>query len=59
MFDGTHVNATLVQGVFFSKNDAELGYHNVSLSPKPDGEDQIFSFNSAIITSAINSMYEA
>ncbi|KAL5495045.1 hypothetical protein ACEPAI_507 [Sanghuangporus weigelae] len=55
VFDGSLVpNTSLSQGVFFSVSDAEPGTHNVSLIAKPDGEDQILSFNRALVNSVVN-----
>lgn len=57
-FDGTlEPDTTLSQGVFFSKVDVEAGSHNVSLSAKPDSDDQILSFKGAIVTSAAKTTY--
>ena len=55
-FDGNLVpNTTLKQGVFFSLLNADLGDHNVSLIAKPNGDDQVLSFDGALISSAANS----
>ncbi|KAL5534029.1 hypothetical protein ACEPAG_489 [Sanghuangporus baumii] len=55
VFDGNLVpNTSLNQGVFFSVSDVEPGTHNVSLIAKPDGEDQILSFNRALVNSVMN-----
>ncbi|KAH8119973.1 hypothetical protein DFH11DRAFT_1557636 [Phellopilus nigrolimitatus] len=55
-FDGTMAsNATLVQGVFFSTSNATAGFHNVTLTAKPDDDNQILQFDRAIVYSVANS----
>lgn len=57
-FDGNLMpNTTLKQGVFFSLLDVDPGDHNVSLIARPNGDDQVLSFNGALVSSAANARY--